>query len=80
MHIDCDCCQMRGLACADCVVSVLLGPVDTDLGGEEQQALGVLAEAGLVPPLRMVAADDRSRPKKSQETSPRDLRQVRSAG
>lgn len=81
MHIDCDRCEMRGLACSDCVVSVLLGPEDADLGGEEQQAIGVLAEAGLVPPLRLVvAADGPAAARKSRETPPRDLREVRSAG
>lgn len=82
MHIDCDRCEMRGLACSDCVVSVLLGHPDTELGGEEQQAIGVLAEAGLVPPLRLVVPDDeRGRSvKKSAKTPARDLPQVRSAG
>lgn len=56
MLIDCDACQARGPACADCVVSVLLGvPADgAELDGPEQDAIGVLAEAGLVPPLRLV--------------------------
>ncbi|TDE13433.1 hypothetical protein [Jiangella asiatica] len=83
MHIDCDRCEMRGLACTDCVVSVLLGPLDTELGGEERDAIGVLAEAGLVPPLRLVVTDgdnERADRKKSPETPPRDLRQARSAG
>ena len=26
VHIDCDTCVVRGLACHDCVVTVLLGP------------------------------------------------------
>ena len=40
-------------------MSVLLGiPGSTaDFGDEERAALGVLAEAGLVPPLRMVPDD-----------------------
>lgn len=80
MHIDCDRCEMRGLACTDCVVSVLLGPIDTELGGEEREAIGVLADAGLVPPLRLVVTDGDIEPKKSRETSARDLPQVRSAG
>lgn len=82
MHIDCDRCEMRGLACSDCVVSVLLGPWDAEFGGEEQHAIGVLAEAGLVPPLRLVVAGDEGEcaAKKSEETSARDLRRVRSAG
>lgn len=53
--IDCDTCLVRGLACQDCVVTVLLGP-PPELGfdDEETRALGVLADSGLVPPLRMV--------------------------
>jgi hypothetical protein len=54
--IDCDRCSMRGVGCDDCVVSVLLGgpPVDAPFDETEQHALDVLADAGLVPPLRMV--------------------------
>ena len=56
VHIDCDTCMVRGLACHDCVVTVLLGP-PPELGfdADEQRALDVLAGSGLVPPLRMVA-------------------------
>lgn len=54
MIIDCDGCQVRGDACGDCVVAVLLG-APPELEADEQRALGVLAEAGLVPPLRLVA-------------------------
>lgn len=53
MVIDCDDCVVRGDACGDCVVAVLLG-APPELGSDEQRALGVLAEAGLVPPLRLV--------------------------
>lgn len=53
MIIDCDGCQMRDLACDDCVVTFLLGP-PAGLGSAEQTALAVLADGGLVPPLRMV--------------------------
>ena len=56
MIIDCDTCSVRGAACADCVVTVILNnprsPVD--LTEDEQAAVGSLAEAGLVPPLRLV--------------------------
>ena len=52
MIIDCDGCQMRDLACDDCVVTFMLGP-PAGLGPAEQTALAVLAEGGLVPPLRM---------------------------
>ncbi len=53
MIIDCDGCGVRGDACGDCVVAVLLG-APPDLQADEQRALGVLAQAGLVPPLRLV--------------------------
>ncbi|MDX6326302.1 MAG: hypothetical protein QOK15_2656 [Nocardioidaceae bacterium] len=53
--IDCDTCAVRGPACDDCVVTVLLGPPpETGFGSEEQRALAVLADSGLVPRLRMV--------------------------
>ena len=58
MIIDCDGCGVRGDACGDCVVAVLLG-APPDLHADEQRAIGVLAEAGLVPPLRLVEAVER---------------------
>lgn len=59
LHVDCGRCAVRGPACSDCVISVLLGmpgdrPMAVDLAGEEQAALAALAESGLVPPLRLV--------------------------
>ncbi len=56
--IDCGSCAVAGLACGDCVVSVLLGvPAPSDvpvpIDGEHVRALGVLADCGLVPPLRL---------------------------
>ena len=58
MLIDCDSCEVRGLACGDCVVTVLLGapPEGVILDDEERRALEVLAGSGLVPPLRLVDA------------------------
>lgn len=61
MLIDCDACVMRGPGCRDCVVSVLLGAPAEPSGSlviddEERAALEVLAESGLVPPLRLVHA------------------------
>lgn len=54
-RIDCDTCVVRGLACHDCVVTVLLGPPpELTIDDEELHALDVLAESGLVPPLRLV--------------------------
>ena len=58
-RIDCDTCVVRGPACNDCVVSVLLGPPpELTLGDEERRALDVLAAGGLVPPLRLVTPVD----------------------
>lgn len=56
MLIDCDDCAVRGSACSDCVVTVLLGgpPTGVELDQVEQQALDALAEGGLVPKLRLV--------------------------
>ena len=62
-HIDCDTCVVRGLACHDCVVTVLLGPppelAPLTIDDEERRALDVLADSGLVPPLRLVRAGRR---------------------
>ena len=56
MLIDCDSCAMRDLACADCVVTVLLGgpPGTLEVDDAERAALDVLADSGLVPRLRLV--------------------------
>ena len=65
MVIDCDTCQVAGLACQDCVVSVLLGvpevprsaptqgPSAVELDDEHARAIEVLAQGGMVPPLRL---------------------------
>jgi hypothetical protein len=61
MTIDCGRCEMRGKGCQDCVITVLVPrdaagfPADAPgyLGEAELKALGVLADAGLVPPLRL---------------------------
>lgn len=60
MIIDCDSCSVRGVACSGCVMNVLLGmPQDrVEWDDTEQQALGVLAASGLIPPLRLVRAVD----------------------
>ena len=49
LHVDCDSCVARGLACNDCVVTVLLGESGgvVDLDADEQSALKALAESGL---------------------------------
>lgn len=56
MLIDCDGCAMRDLACADCVVTVLLGapPGALEVDDGERMALDVLADSGLVPRLQLV--------------------------
>lgn len=56
MLIDCAGCAGRGFACGDCVVSVLLGaaPEGVELDEAQRVALRVLADGGLVPPLRLV--------------------------
>ena len=56
MLIDCDTCIVRGNACRDCVVTIILNqsarPVELDAA--EQSAVGSRAASGLVPPLRLV--------------------------
>ena len=53
--IDCaDCCMRDTDVCDDCVVTALLGAeTGEELGGETLTALKVLADGGLVSPLRM---------------------------
>lgn len=56
--IDCDSCVVRGLACGDCVVSVLLGaPPSIELDVSEQRAIDALGRAGIVPRLRLEPVD-----------------------
>lgn len=70
MLIDCTTCVARDLACGDCVISVLLNSPPASAPGHRHRsrvgndavaldddafaALGHLADAGLVPPLRLV--------------------------
>lgn len=82
MVIDCDRCEVRGPACGECVVGVLLGvpevpgrgPSGTTTGrpsgapllqldAPERRALDVLADQGLVPPLRLVTHAVRQAPR-----------------
>ena len=61
MRIDCDECAWQHTdTCTDCVVTFLLkeadGPVDID--SAEVAALSTMADAGLVPRLRLVRHDD----------------------
>lgn len=58
MIIDCDSCVIRGLACGDCVVSVLLGvPENVEIDVLEQRAIDMLERAGIVPRLRPASVD-----------------------
>jgi hypothetical protein len=63
MIIDCDRCEMRNIACDDCVVNALLaapgdgGLTETSVGEETALALRNLADGGLVPPLRLSLRD-----------------------
>jgi hypothetical protein len=60
--IDCETCLAPTSACQDCLVTFLLerpgagagAPVEVDAA--EAAALGSLADAGLVPPLRLVSS------------------------
>ncbi|MBV9650944.1 MAG: hypothetical protein JO296_12495 [Pseudonocardiales bacterium] len=56
MIVDCDRCAVRGRACQDCVITVLLGapPGGVELDGTDCSALDTLAEAGMVPRLQLV--------------------------
>jgi hypothetical protein len=58
MLIDCDVCVVRGAACHGCLVSAVLGapPTGVELDPAECRAVDVLADAGMVPRLRLVTA------------------------
>jgi hypothetical protein len=67
MLIDCDTCTVRGPACSDCVVTVLLGGAPerspgaaVELDPDEQRAIATLADSGLVPPLRLTVVSRQS--------------------
>jgi hypothetical protein len=59
MLIDCDSCVVKGAACGGCVVSVMLGapPDGVEMDEAERRALEVLADAGVVPHLRLVTPE-----------------------
>jgi hypothetical protein len=67
--VDCDVCRVRGDACADCVVTCLLGgpPQPVELDDDELGALGALAGSGMLPPLRLVTAVDAPPSSEQQE-------------
>ncbi|MGW0175758.1 hypothetical protein ACWDUM_18210 [Rhodococcus sp. NPDC003322] len=73
MIVDCSRCAVRDIACGDCVVTVLLGypapegSTQTARSGvvarmsieqDERAAMAALADAGLVPRLRLVPTVD----------------------
>lgn len=60
VRVDCGTCVVRGAACGDCVVTVLLGapPEGVRLDADEVDALDALSASGLVPPLRLVTPRD----------------------
>ena len=61
MIVDCDRCVVRGDACGECVITVLLGapPGGVDLDGADRKALDTLAAAGIVPRLQLVDCDEK---------------------
>jgi hypothetical protein len=69
MLIDCGRCLMRGTGCRDCVVATIEPSGVTHypeqarcyLDEAEVRAISVLAEAGLVPPLRLSLPGSRIR-------------------
>ncbi len=58
MIIDCDSCAVRGDACGQCLVSIVLGapPEGIELDDAQCSAVAVLAAGGLVPELRLTVA------------------------
>lgn len=53
MTVECERCEMRGLACGNCAaLFIVAADPDPDLGPAELRALTVLASAGMIPPLR----------------------------
>ena len=60
MIVDCDRCEVRGDACGECVITVLLGapPGGLELDGTDRRALDTLADAGMVPRLQLVECDE----------------------
>jgi hypothetical protein len=54
IKIDCNSCVMKDISCHDCVVTFLLEQPQI-LEKQEVKAFQVLAESGLVPPLRHIS-------------------------
>ena len=47
---------MRDVACSDCVVTALLGPMPASLD-DHKDVLEVMAGAGLIAPLRLIRSE-----------------------
>ncbi len=47
---------MRDIACSDCVVTALLGPMPASLD-DHKDVLEVMAGAGLIAPLRLIRSE-----------------------
>ena len=71
MLIDCDTCVGRGHACGGCVLSVMLEapPEGVELDADERHALAVLADGGLLPPLRLVPRGDATAPARGRRAA-----------
>jgi hypothetical protein len=62
--VDCRRCLLRDIACSGCVMSVLIGaPPTVEWDHTERRAIDLLADAGMVPRLRLVPAREGSRDK-----------------
>jgi len=51
MIVECERCEVRGLACGNCAAPFIVA-ADPVLGPAELRALAVLANAGMIPSLR----------------------------
>jgi hypothetical protein len=57
MAVECRQCDTRGVACQDCVVTIVAPRgASRHLEAEELRALNVLADAGMIPPLQLNVA------------------------
>ncbi len=78
MIVDCDRCEVRGDACGECVITVLLGapPGGFELDRTDRRALDTLAAAGMVPRLQLVECDENHIPRRVRDC----MRIVKGAG
>jgi hypothetical protein len=59
MLIDCEKCEARDIGCGDCVVGVFLS-APAQISAGQRHALAILAEEGMVPPLRLTVPTERA--------------------